>query len=700
MNTNNKKIAVCFYFLLFVQFSSQICMAAESIKAPHIQISWLAPKVFGSSEELIGIQFKVDPHWHIYWKNSGDSGAPPKFNFLNPAYKVGPIQWPYPRRIPVSHLVNFGYENQAAVLFKVTPPTTETELKLDVKIEWLVCQESCIPGLAELNLKRPSRSGTSVWNADDLKTRNQFASHIPLPENEGSWKISSLKIIGNQLYLRLDSRQMAVEKDIRPLDIFPVDGEYVNPQAPKVESPNDPRDFTYIFSLAEGKLLPSSLKFVVVDGLGLSWEVEGIVDSSRTAAGLVSESEKDSNKSTSLGDTDATGFVTLLFFAFLGGVILNLMPCVLPVLSIKFLSILKTPEGQRRREAILYTVGVLTSFVTLGAVFLALRAAGSAIGWGFQLQSPVVVLALIILFWVMSLNFLGFFEFGDSITNMAGRARSASSFSTGVLAVFIAAPCTGPFMGTALGAAAVLPAVQALGIFFSLGLGLSFPFLLVSFIPALHSLMPRPGAWMERLKQFLAFPLVATVIWLMWVLGIQLGTDAWVMSSSVLLLTAMAVWFGKLKAKFGKWVGSVIAILVIASAFNYTRSIVPKANSPSSGTEIAAKIWVNYDHSLIEKARAANQMVFVDFTAAWCITCQVNKKAVLETAEVLKIFKANNVLIMQADWTNQDPEITKALAEFDRNSVPVYLFYGKNAAPAKILPQILSTRMIAELFEN
>ncbi len=375
------------------------------------------------------------------------------------------------------------------------------------------------------------------------------------------------------------------------------------------------------------------------------------------------------------------------------------MPCVLPVLSIKFLSILKTSESQRRREGLLYSAGVLTTFLALGSLFLALRAAGSAIGWGFQLQSPIVVLTLIVLFWMMSLNFLGFFEFGDSITNLAGRSNSASSFSTGILAVFVAAPCTGPFMGTALGAAAVLPAFQALVIFLSLGLGLSFPFVLVAYVPAMHRLMPKPGAWMERLKQFLAFPLLATVIWLMWVLGIQLGTDAWVLSSAVLLLTSMAVWFGNLKFTSAKWVGLAIAVLTVAGAYHFARSIAPK-ETHSAGADSGPNGWVSYDRAQIEKARAANQMVFVDFTAAWCITCQVNKKAVLETDEVLKIFKKNNVLIVQADWTNQDAEITKALAEFDRNSVPVYLFYGKNLAPAKILPQILTTQMIADLFEN
>lgn len=283
--------------------------------------------------------------------------------------------------------------------------------------------------------------------------------------------------------------------------------------------------------------------------------------------------------------------------------------------------------------------------------------------------------------------------------NVAGNRNSAGSFSTGILAVFVAAPCTGPFMGTALGAAATLPAVPALGIFLSLGLGLGFPFVLVSFIPSLYKLMPKPGAWMDRLKQFLAFPLIGTVIWLMWVLGIQLGSDGWLLACTLLLLVALSIWLGKTTSRVVKAGAVVIAIVAVSAGFMAIAKVQKNASTSTSVTTGKPSGWIKYDRAQIDQARARGQAVFVDFTAAWCITCQLNKKAVLETEAAQKIFQDNDVLIMRADWTNQDPVITKALADFNRNSVPVYLFYGKGAK-AQILPQILTIAMIENLFNQ
>tara|TARA_B110001454_G_C12723308_1_gene436518 strand:+ start:59243 stop:61288 length:2046 start_codon:yes stop_codon:yes gene_type:complete len=667
--------------LLFFVCSFPV-LAAESVKAPHVNISWLAPeKLSRTSADVIGIKFKIDPEWHIYWKNSGDSGAPPKFNFKNGNYNVGPAQWPIPKRIPVGHLVNLGYEGEAAFLFQIAVTDNSDKIDLSLNLEWLVCKEECIPGITEISLSRPLVEGDSVWSTEIKKQRDSFASRVPRSD-DAPWEIKLVEKTEEKLVVAVKVKTGAAP------NLFPIDGDFVNPQSPTVEKVGDESRYTFV--LPSGRGSPSKLSFLGVRG-GDSWEqdIQLAVEASSTATTSVDNS------------ADQASLVSLLFFAVIGGIILNLMPCVLPVLSIKFLSMLKTSEGRRKRESLLYLTGILTTFFVLGAVFLGLRSAGAAIGWGFQLQSPYIILLLILLFWLMALNFLGVFEFGESIMNVAGNTNSTGSFSTGVLAVFVAAPCTGPFMGTALGAAATLPEVPALGIFLSLGLGLGFPFVLVSFIPSFYRLMPKPGAWMDRLKQFLAFPLIGTVIWLMWVLGFQLGSDGWLLSCTLLLLIALSFWLGKTRSRVVKAMAVVLALVAIGAGFAAVAK-AQKATMQNVSTSVApAKIggWVKYDRELIDQARANGQPVFVDFTAAWCITCQVNKKAVLETEAAQKIFQSNNVLIMRADWTNQDPVITKALAEFKRNSVPVYLFYNKGAE-AQILPQILTIAMIENLFNK
>jgi thiol:disulfide interchange protein DsbD len=298
----------------------------------------------------------------------------------------------------------------------------------------------------------------------------------------------------------------------------------------------------------------------------------------------------------------------------------------------------------------------------------------------------------------MALNFLGVFELGTSVMNIAGRSQTTNAFATGALSVFVAAPCTGPFMGTALGAAAVLPALQAMSIFVFLGLGLAFPFLVLAFSPRLVRILPKPGAWMETLKHFFAFPLLATVLWLLWVLGLQTGTDGWLYSAIALLAISFAIWLGKSRPFFVKSFAWLFALLVLA--FSYQQILLAKNNKIKSSSTTSAGPWVPFDKGKIAAARAAHNPVFVDFTAAWCITCQVNKKTVLETEAALSVFKAHNVLLMVGDWTNPDPIITDALAEFGRKSVPVYAFYPADGSAAKILPQILSQTIIEDLFKE
>lgn len=653
------KFSIPFFAAVSFLFSNPV-LARESLHGPHVEISWLAPNAFGAgSSENIAIRYDLEPQWHIYWKNPGDSGAAPKFRFQADGAVLGPIQWPYPHRMPFAHLINLGYERRTAFPFLVTPEAGAKFLRIEAKLEWLVCKEECIPGFGTLTLERPV-AASSDWTAADRDLVAGFLDKVPRADNS-PWRISELKLEPETLRVHFQSAQAGGKAP----EAYPVNGAFLKPQEPASEKTAG--GFHMIFSRIPGAPVPEEISFVIVEN-EKSWELS-----------------KPLKRKTDLS------LLLLLTLAFLGGVLLNLMPCVLPVLSIKLLSLIKESREERWKEAWLYSLGVCCTFAALGAAVLVLRAAGAAVGWGFQLQSPAMVLGLILLFWLLALNFLGVFEMGTSLMNMAGRSKSTGAFATGVLSVFVAAPCTGPFMGTALGAAAVLPGWQAMGIFLALGFGLSFPFVLFALVPGLLRKVPKPGAWMETFKQFLAFPMFATVLWLLWVLGLQTGHDGWLASGILLFLISFSIWLGRSRKKVFQIAAWVLATLTVVLSFQKIRTL---RYEQTISTESE---WKKFDPRGIEKARAEGRAVFVDFTAAWCITCQVNKKAVLETEGARKLFQEKNVLLMRADWTKHDPVITKALSDFGRNSVPLYVFYPRDGTSAQILPQLLTLSMIENI---
>lgn len=631
----------------------------ETISADHVRISWLAPENFAHGTETIALSYEVEAGWHIYWKNPGDSGTAPKFHFTAEGATVGPILWPYPERMKVGDLTNLGYNGRASFPFTLTLPKEGDKVRLTAQLEWLVCQEECLPGFGELTLERLRGEGS--WNPDTLAARDAALSRVPQGQaKDVGWRA---KVEGDLIRVSLQ-----IPDSAEAPDLFPVNGEFLNAAAPLVEKTASGYDF--LFSRAVGATAKTTTDFVLVQN-GKAWDLPA--------------------RSRLLTTEPNESFWLLILSAFLGGILLNLMPCVLPVLSIKFFSLARTEVHARHKEGLLYTLGVLSSFLVLGGIALGLRATGAAVGWGFQLQSPLIVFSLILLFWMMALNFLGVFEMGFFLMNAAGRSRMNGAFATGVLSVFVAAPCTGPFMGTALGAAAVLPAVPALGIFLSMGFGLSFPLLIACYIPRLAKILPKPGPWMIVLKQFLAFPLFGTVVWLLWVLGEQKGTEAWLLASIGLLGLSCAFWIGRFPRV--KILAYLLGLLSIAYALQRLHTLEKPAIAQTAPSQ-----WKAFSEKLVDDARANNQPVFIDFTAAWCITCQVNKKAVLRTEAGLSLFAKNNVLLLEADWTDLDQSITDALARFGRNSVPLYVYYGPGAQDAQILPQILTLATIEDLF--
>ncbi|AWF83358.1 glucan 1,4-alpha-glucosidase [Microbulbifer sp. A4B17] len=636
----------------------------------HVQVRWLVPDTFHEGkEERVGFYFEVDPGWHVYWRNAGDSGAAPRFNLVPKGAALGPIEWPFPMRLRVEHLTNLGYSGNVAYLFQLLPDKNTREITISADLEWLVCKVDCVPGFATMSFTRPVEA-QAAWPDADLSVRNYFANRLPRKGSESPWQPVSISPRGSD-YLVL---QLTAMNDGEIPAVFPINGELFSAAEPEIQHQDG--SLLYSFKRLPGAGVGNISDFVVADS-SRSWKIN---------APFLSE----------MAGKESTTSVWLLFLvAFIGGALLNLMPCVFPVLSIKLFGLINggTSPAHRLRESFLYSAGILLTFLALGLVLLLLRWGGLAVGWGFQLQSPVVVLVLIILFWLMALSFSGFFEFGHRLMGIAG-SNSRGSFITGVLAVFVAAPCTGPFMGAALGAAIVIPPLQALLIFLGLGLGLAAPFILICASPALLNRMPAPGPWMEKLRQFLAFPLYATVIWLLWVLGHLAGDSGWLIGLSLLLITTLAIWLGKSFATKGV-IGGLIC--VVAASLISLPVIRVEDSERSSGM---VNNWHSYDKTLLAEALENGQSVFIDYTAAWCITCQVNKTLVLDTPEVQALFRENNVLLIRADWTRYDPEITQALQALGRSSVPVYAWYPAGEKKPELLPPLLQESLIAALFSS
>ncbi len=666
--------------LLVTWLLPQILLAQSATPPSHISSNLIVPRTLARGDNDLGLELKIADGWRLVWSSEGAEQLSPKIEWESDSGSIEPLPLPIPNRVTTKTSEQLAYNSEIVFPFRVRPNDLSESLTLKGHFQWLICKEElCITETAELN-STMRVDALADWDPD-LKTKLESAvSELPASDENSPWSFQGIRRLkGDEVEVRLTHNQ---GKSLENLDLMPLDSKSFTPQKARLNEATD----ALILKLNPGQKLGDSYRFYLSDETG-SWDYRKVGTApSGTTPRSIAENEA----------FDAMSFLLLLLSAFAGGMILNLMPCVLPVLSIKFFSLARMNQKTRWHEIWLYSLGVLTTFTLLGGVFLALRAGGSAVGWGFQLQSPPIVFALILLFWLMGLSFLGLFEFGNSLVQVAGRFHNSGAFATGILSVFVATPCTGPFMGTALGAAATLPALYALAIFFFLGLGLAAPFLLLAVFPNIR--LPKPGAWMNTLRQFLAFPLFATVLWLSWVLGLQLGTDAWLYVAALCLLLAFVIWLGKdrpLSVKLLAWIIGVVG-LVYSARWVYT---APKADKKiqTEQTLTHTKEWVDFDPKLIVAERG-KRAIFVDFTAAWCVTCQVNKKAVLETEAANTIFAKNDVVLIRADWTNLDESITQALAEFDRASVPLYLFYPKDGGKPKILPQILTMAEIEALF--
>ena len=644
----------------------------------------------------VGLRIEHKEHWHTYWKNAGDSGLPTELQWtLPPGVQAGDIQWPLPKKIPVGPLVNYGYEGTLLLPVPLTltpdfkPPLLGQDLTVKLRASWLICKTECIPEEGEYTLHIPLRGSTAVHGpAFEAAFKAQPQS---LPRQDAS----RIHIEGQTLKLTVAGLPAALRG--QTLETFPEIAEVLNPSAPGTQR-WDGALWTAELPLAPQRSASPLLLPVVLAQGAQSWRVELPVQNpwpATAAPATVSPALQAAlaANAAAQGSTPTLGFWAALAGALLGGLILNLMPCVFPVLAIKVLSFTRHADDRRshRISGLAYTAGVITSFLALGLLLLGLRSAGAGLGWGFQLQDPLVVALLAALFTLIALNLSGVFEFGQflpsSLASLQARHPVVDAFLTGVLAVAVASPCTAPFMGASLGLAFTLPAGQALLIFSALGLGLALPYLVASFVPAFARALPRPGAWMDVLRKLLAFPMLLTVVWLVWVLGQQSGMNGAGALLVLLVLLAALVWaltlHGRLRA------GLVVLALLASGWSAWTLGPHLWAEPPSASAQATGTRWAAWSPERQQALLGEGRTVFVDYTAAWCVTCQYNKQTTLADSTLLGEFDAKNIVMLRADWTRRDPAITAALGQLGRSGVPVYVFYRAGRAPL-VLSELLS----------
>ncbi|MBS0320000.1 MAG: thioredoxin family protein [Proteobacteria bacterium] len=704
----------------------------EPVRTPHVEAELVAQRtaLVPGTDAVVALRLAIADGWHTYWRNAGDSGLPTTLDWTLPAgYAAGPIQWLPPRVLPTGPLVNYGYEGVVLHPVHVTVPASAvpgSDVTLKARADWLVCRDTCIPEGADLTLTLPVAPSAT----DDPKWGAPIAAALAaVPKPLSGW---TARAEGEGQAIRLVLTRTAASPGpdaVGDLRFFPDDDGRIEPSGKQVQA--QARD-GYVVTLPVAYSLAPNVQrlaglVTASDGIGgaraatIDVPLTGTIvagpkpldapvalnlaPAGAAAAGVTVASPAASSAPAVAGGTPngtAMTFGLALAFAFCGGILLNLMPCVFPVLTLKVLGFAEHHDNRAtlRREAAAFAAGAVLSFLALAGLLLALRAAGAELGWGFQLQSPLVVTALALLFFALGLNLAGVFEFGQfapsRVRDWRSSNRTLDAFGSGVLAVVVASPCTAPFMGAALGFALTEPAALTLAIFAALGIGMALPYTLLALFPAWRRALPRPGAWMARFKQLLAFPMFATVAWLAWVLGAQIDNDAVLRLLAVLLCTAFALWaLQAARMTRGRTFG-VLAVLGAAAALWIVMPLwVVDARGPAAAPAVAESGWSPFNAARAAELAGGGQPVFVDFTAAWCVTCQVNKRTTLNRPDVQAAFASRNVALMRADWTRRDPEITRALAALGRNGVPVYVLYRPGAEPL-LLPEILTQQAVLD----
>lgn len=682
-------------------------LSAQVVIGEHVDAELLPETLHAVPGETLWTALRLDhaPGWHTYWLNPGDAGLPTTIAWTLPeGVTAGEIVWPVPERFDLpGDVVDFGYTGEIFLLVPLQVPAgfDGDTLSASAEVKWLECEEICIPGGAVVPLDVPvSASSPAPVNAAASAGFAQTRAVLPRSDIALSAQFS---IAGGNIELLVQATENIFE-DAREVSFIPDENrvfDYIAPQniTRQLSSLQLTQKHTRRVEREAPQRIGGLLLVTDQSGAQIAYQVEAeptgvnasVLGAGAGAAGAAIASDL------SLG--------TVFLFAMLGGMILNLMPCVFPVLSLKVLGLASDRASQRehRMHGIAYAGGVMLAFLALATVLLTLQAGGAAIGWGFHLQKPWFVAALVYLFFVMGLSLSGVVEFGTSIMGVGSALQEkegyAGSFFTGVLASVVASPCTAPFMGAALGFAFTQSMPIALTVFLALGFGMALPFLVLSFVPALARRMPKPGAWMVTFKQVLAFPLYATVVWLLWVLGQQAGPDAMALVVGSCVLLALAAWLYQQRHAtrgFWRYAGLAVILLCLGASASVLRSPFLATAATASMAE-AGENYEPFSDARLAALRAEGRPVFVNMTAAWCITCLVNERVALSSDAVMDELAAREVVYLKGDWTNNDPAITAVLKEYNTSGVPLYLVFPADPSkPAEVLPQILTEGIVLD----
>ena len=735
MFSSSKRLPSLMFLLLFLSIFCIKAVAAgylrsggvEQFQSEQVQARLLAHNPEGlppGSTVWVGLQLKHSPHWHTYWKNPGDSGLPTQFEWhLPPGVTASDIVWPTPKKFPLPPLANYGYEGQVLLPTALTLPSDWRGDRLEVKLHasWLACKTECIPEEGDFQLTLDARAPVSVHG----RLFEEAAQSTPRDIAPAS---SDIRVDNSLLTLSLSGLPPSWRG--KTLEVFPEEPNLIEPGGSWTQSwtgsqwqarlplhsmrSASPEHMTLVLSAADAPGV--RVRLPVVGAWPASTQAPSQLSPALEAAlARNTAASAGAPASASPNPTSLNTWWVAVAGALLGGLILNLMPCVFPVLAIKVLSFAQHdhngPAAARTRRlhrasGLAYTAGVVLSFLALGGLLMTLRTAGEQLGWGFQLQSPSVVALLAGLFTLIGLNLAGLFEFGrllpSALASIQLRHPVMDAFLTGILATAIASPCTAPFMGASLGLAINLPVPQALAVFAAIGLGMALPYLAASWVPAIARALPRPGAWMVTFKHLMAFPMFATVVWLVWVLGQQSGINGAAALLAWLVALTMTVWAWQQKGHGRWWLGGASAALLTTLTLNWAPLVLteetpdnaPRATPSAEAPSLAAGIWHPWSAERMSQVRQAGQTLLVDYTAAWCVTCQYNKRTVLTRPELLSDLAQANVVLLRADWTRRDSAVTAALAELGRNGVPTYAVYRAGQPPQLLseLPSIDEVR--------
>ncbi len=650
----------------------------------------------------LGLLIEHAPHWHTYWRNPGDSGLPTTLNWQLPAgIAAGEIAWPTPKALPIGPLVNYGYEGQLLLPVPVTVAGDFKDEALDIKLsaQWLVCKDVCIPQQGEFALRVPATATTAAHAA-------LFNAAWAAQPKEAADAQVSADLVDGAKALRMSIGGLPPALQGKALTFFAETAGVID-HAAKVTGAWEGGSWRADVPISPQRFeSPSRMHAVLttpgqVAGTRVGFAIAGAWPALTPPA---PPAVLETPAAAVAPPPPALGFAVALLFAFIGGALLNLMPCVFPILSLKVLGFAGHAHSRRALlgGGMAYSAGVVLSFVALAALLIALRAGGEQIGWGFQLQSPGFVAALAVLFTLIALNLAGLFEFStvlpSSLASMRLRHPLGDSFLTGVLAVAVASPCTAPFMGAALGFAFTLPAAQSLLLFAVLGAGMALPYLVMSAWPAVARAMPKPGVWMATFKTVMAFPMLATVVWLVWVLGQQTSIDGAAALLAVLLALAFALWaWGRVDStRLARAAWGTVGVALLGMSIAWALPLWREAQAASATPAISTERWQPWSPERVAALNAEGRTVFVDFTAAWCVTCQVNKRSTLNDAKLMAEMDSARVAVLRADWTRRDATISNELLRLGRNGVPVYAIYRPGQAQPTLLPELLSVQIVRD----